>query len=174
MQGTVSEKGALAQSRIKHGSKLIILSVQPSDETIQLNLAITSTLPSTATPTDKAAVMNNPVLQGLQLVDEEFGGAIDMVIGTYDLPLFLWNEPIHTCKETRLTAMSTIFGWAVYGAGSCQSNGTTMLANLEDSQLGEALTKLWEIDRVPEASVMTAEEASANQAIRGETGRRCH
>ncbi len=97
-----------------------------------------------------------------------------MVIGTYDLPLFLRNEPICTGKETRLTAMSTIFGWAVYGAGSCQSNGTTMLANLEDSQLGEALTKLWEIDRVPEASVMTAEEASANQAIRGETGRRCH
>ena len=155
MRGTVSDK------RLKHWARVGISTVHPSEVDISLRVAITSTLPPSTSPPDKSKVAEHTLLSGLELADPDFGGAIDFIIGTSDLPLFWGEEGKKFSVEDRLTVISTIFGWTVSGPLSEDYNITALKVEIVDEDLDQAFQALYELDQVPKATTLTAEEQSA-------------
>lgn len=84
-------------------------------------------------------------------------------MGTYDQLHFLLHEPLKTCLASRITAVSTIFGWTVAGPSSTTDNITALTVKLQNNHLDELLAKSWELKKVPSAPKYQSEEESALQ-----------
>lgn len=156
MRGTVSE------ARVKHAAKVELTNVFPSQEAIEVTAAIAHSLPPTNKPASTQEIIQQPLLKNLHLADPEFGGEIDILIGTYDLPLFLQHDAMKFDATTRLTAASTIFGWVVSGPAPSKESSTILKVDLvNDAALDEALNKMYTLEQVPAAPALTPEETSA-------------
>ncbi len=58
----------------------------PSEDSAELTMAVTPKLPPSTPPPDPEFITRNPILKNLQLADGDFGGWMDVLIGTLDLP----------------------------------------------------------------------------------------
>ncbi len=154
MRGTVSE------SKLKHWTTVTLSTVQPSEVDIPIGVAIAPTLPAASPPENPGQVAKHELLEGLPLADPEFGGQIDLIIGTNDLPLVWVDGDKRFSAEARMTAVNTIFGWTVSGPSKQQSGEVTTM-KVEISEDIKLFNAMYELEQVPTASSMTDEEKSA-------------
>ncbi len=157
--------GSVSSATLKHGTTVGIRPAFPSPERVELDVAITP-LPFSSTPPDNTEdVVNNPILHGIRLADGELGGPIDLIVGTYDQPHFLLNDPLKSCLQSRITGISTIFGWTVAGP-STDGTITTLSVELQQNNLDTLLTRMYLLEKVPAVSRYSPEEESALHQFR--------
>ncbi len=162
---SVQMTGSVSSATLKHGTTIGIRPAFPSPERVELDVAITP-LPFSSTPPDNTEdVVNNPILRGIRLADGELGGPIDLIVGTYDQPHFLLNDPLKSCLQSRITAVSTIFGWTVAGP-STDGTITTLSVELQQNNLDTLLTRMYLLEKVPAVSRYSPEEESALHQFR--------
>ena len=146
---------ANTDATLKHCVTVKVRPAFPSEESITLTMAVAPRLPSTTPPPNKDDIARNRLLQGLQLADGDFGGQVDVIIGTLDYPLCLNPVP------TKFCAVSTIFGWTVSGPLPSPSNITALKIELKEDDLNVALRQLWELEKIPKVTRLSPEDESA-------------
>ncbi len=127
--------GANTDATFKHCVTVKVRHAFPSEESVALTMAVAPRLPSTTPPPNKDDIARNFLLQGLQLAYGDFGGQVDVIIGTLDYPLCLNPVPMKFCAVSRLSAVSTIFGWTVSGPLPSPSNITALKIELKEDDL---------------------------------------
>ena len=153
--------GATSNSPLKHCVSVKVCPTFPSDDYVELTMAVHSKLPPATPPPNPEEFINNPILKGIQLVDADFGGRVDILIGTLQFAPCLNPVPIRHCPSSRVSAMSSIFGWLVTGPLPPTNQVTALKVDLKEDETYELCQKLWELERVPEATRNTPEEESA-------------
>ncbi len=156
-------KGVNADTNLRHCVSVEVKPAFPSEDSVVLTMAVTPRLPASTPPPKKEDIISNPLLMGLQLADADFGGKVGVIIGTLDYPLCLNPVPTNFCPASRLSAVSTIFGWTVSGPLPSPSNITSLKIELKEDDLDSALQRLWELEKLPEVSRFSSEEDSAIQ-----------
>ncbi len=107
--------GATSNSPLKHCVSVKVCPTFPSNDYVELTMAVHSKLPPATPPPNPEEFINNPILKGLQLADADFGGRIDILIGTLQFAPCLNPVSVRHCPSSRVSAMSSIFGWLVTG-----------------------------------------------------------
>ncbi len=155
-------RGAVAEKQIKHWATVNISTIIPSEFDVPLGVAIVNDLPPATPPKDGAAVAKNPMLNGLTLADPYFGGKLDLIIGTNDLPMLWGNDGRKFSMADRLTAVNTAFGWVVSGSAlPASKSGTSLRVEVTEDRDHQLFQKMYELEKVPEAIKLTPEEESA-------------
>jgi len=145
-QGSVRSKSYVT-------TKLMSTSSSFSTEPVQLSIIPKAIV--TPAPSNTSEVVTKALDMGISLSDPELGGKIDVVLGG-DLPWRLCGESI-SIPPYRF--ISTQFG---YGAiGPLSHNAAVLTITNADSSLSEDLTKLWALDRVPEAAQLSLVDQQA-------------
>ena len=172
-------KGTVAESKISHWATLDVSTVHPSAVSIPVGVAIAPTLPAATPPEKPQEVAKHKLLQGLSLADPQFGGQLDVIIGTNDLPLFWTSDEKKFCAEARITAINTIFGWSVSGPAASSNKNEEMVSlkvELTEDEDAKLFQTMYQLEKVPTALKLTQEEKSAveqfNSSVKqGDDGR---
>ncbi len=124
-----------------------------SSSTIEFSV-IPHALKSTP-PADRDVVLDLAAQNGLGLSDPQMGGCVDILLGQ-EHPWDLCGE---VTKTDRHRFISTHFGYGVIGP---LSGSTRVLSIITPAtQLDEDLGRLWAMDKVPEASPLSADDQAA-------------
>ena len=150
--------GLVSDTTIKQYCTLNISTALPSDFDLELSMAIASRIPDSTPPPNIQSVLNNS-MNASQL--DTLGGKIDVLISTGDLSYFLLPDHVRICPHSGLTAVSTVFGWSLMGRLKDDDQVTMMRVELVRNETHLACTKLWELEKVPQADKRTPEERSA-------------
>ena len=115
-------------------------------------------------------VANLPHIRGLQLADPKFffPGKIDVLLGENILDKVLLPQSQSGPPGTP-SAWNTIFGWAVRGVFTPDSEESVARADVNVVSVSEdrCLTKFWEVEEVPSHSThLTQVEESVEQHYR--------
>ena len=153
--------GLVSDTTVKQYCTLNISSALPSDFDLELSMAIASKIPDSTLPPNIQSVLNNSIIKGERLADGHLGGKIDVLISTGDLSYFLLPDHVRICPHSGLTAVSTVFGWSLMGRLKDDDQVTMMRVELVPNETHLACTKLWELEKVPQADKRTPEERSA-------------
>ncbi len=95
------------------------------------------------------------------MADEKFGGKLDLIIDTSDMPLF-WSEGDKKFSlDSRITAVNTVFGWTVSGPAASDSKATTLTVDVLEDSDSKLLHQMYQLEKVPTATTLTDEEKSA-------------
>jgi len=155
-------KGAVAEKQIKQWATVNLTTIIPSEVDMPLGVAIVKDLPSATPPEDATSISKNSMLVGHNLADPYFGGKLDIIIGTNDLPMLWENNERKFSAEKRLTAANTIFGWVVSGSATAPAKtGTSLRVEVTEDNDSQLFQQMYELEKVPEASTHTPEEESA-------------
>lgn len=156
----------VAEARIKHAAKFELSSILSPDKSVEFTAAISPSLPPTNKPAKPEEVAKNPLLAGLHLADSDFGGDIDVLVGTYEIPCLLQGQDaMKYDSNSRFIATQTIFGWVVTGPALSQDSTVLKVDVMECQKLDDTLGKLFELEKVPTtaAATMTPDEQAAVQ-----------
>ncbi len=128
-----------------------------------INFIVVPNLISTTVPPNRDEILKTPCLKDATLADPNFGGAIDIFIGVSDIDDCVTEGPR---KVDGLRLFQTPFGLSVSGPCSTKlpvgANAASFQSALPD-ELNSKLTKLWELDQVPEAPSCFPEDSKAVQ-----------
>ncbi len=108
-------------------------------------------------PDDVNQIVNKPELRHYSLADPELGGKVDMVLGVKQTSALTTGCPF---QVGTLQALPTQLGLCL--SGPLDSAARLSVNTISSSPtLEEDLSRLWELDKVPEASAYSEEEKSA-------------
>ncbi len=154
--------GAVKNGKTTHSSSVTVSTVIPSAMAQDIDIALVQTLPTVTPPGNVKHIKALELLKDKKLADPELGGKLDGIIGAPELPYF-WAVGGHQfCTLERLTVIDTCFGWSVSGwsADSSSENDTATLNSeiKNDQDIDDMFHKLYELEKVPQASLLTEDE----------------
>ena len=161
--------GLVSDTTFKQYYTLNISTALLSDFDLELSMAIASRIPDSTPPPNIQSVLNNS-MNASQM--DTLGGKIDVLISTGDLSYFLLPDHVRICPHSGLTAVSTVFGWSLMGRLKDDDQVTMMRMELVPNDTHLACTKLWELEKVPEADKRTPEERSAVKQLQQHLSRK--
>ena len=130
-------------------------------QTKPINFIVVPSLITTVTPTNRDDILKASCLTNAELADPSLGGPVDIFIGVSDIDDCVTESPK---KVDGLRLIKTPFGLSV--SGPCTSkpavgaNAAIVETALPDD-LNSNLSRLWELDQVPEAPSCSADDAKA-------------
>ncbi len=122
-----------------------------------VTFTVTPSLEPISTPNNVSEILKKPELRHYSLADSDLGGRVDLVLGVTQTSALTTGCPFQVGD---LQALPTQLGLCL----SCplDSSSRPVVSTVTSSTSLEAdLSRLWELDKVPEASTLTADEQSA-------------
>ena len=156
--------GAVASTKLKQSAIVGIRPAFPSQDRVELEVAIMPRSLASTPPSNREEVANHPKLQDIRLADEEMGGPIDFIIGAQVHTSIMQEKALKTCDELSIIAVPTIFGYTVGGSTTTSSDNAITSLQVElkqDSHLDHLLTRLWEFESVPTPTKYSPDEEAA-------------
>ncbi len=167
----VSLNGLGKQVHSKYYVITTLLSSSRSYSTQPITFAVVPHLVCTTVPEDKDEILASATLQNASLADPELGGRVDVFLGNLDLE----DIVLSTYKDGKLRIIATPFGISVAGPISKGSSSTLAVTSAVPDDLQNNLSRLWELDRVPEAPTQSPDDAKVlehfNNTVRTVNGR---
>ncbi len=114
-------------------------------------------------PDDPDALTQSPVLQQAPLLaDPDFGADVDIYLGSLDIVSCITDGP---SVADGLSIYHSPFGLCVSGprSSSTSTTASTLATSAVPDDLPDALAKLWELDQVPEAPILSPDDVQAVQ-----------
>jgi len=167
----VSLNGLGKQVHSKYYVITTLLSSSRSYSTQPITFAVVPHLVCTTIPEDKDEILASATLQNASLADPELGGRVDVFLGNLDLE----DIVLSTYKDGKLRIITTPFGISVAGPISKGSSSALAVTSAVPDDLQNNLSRLWELDRVPEAPTHSPDDAKVlehfNDTVRTVNGR---
>ena len=149
--------GIVGTTRCKHTVKSDVCSVDYRFKLPNVTFIVIPSLKPLNKPNKVTEILKMPELRHFSLADSDLGGKVDLLLGVKPSSTLTTGTPFQVGE---LMAWPTQLGLCL----SCPLDvAASPVANTVSSvpDLDADLTKLWELDRVPEASCLTQEEQSA-------------
>ncbi len=133
--------------------------------------AVVPHLVCTTVPEDKDEILASATLQNASLADPELGGRVNVFLGNLELE----DIVLSTYKDGKLRIIATPYGISVAGPISKGSSSALAVTSAVPDDLQNNLSRLWELDRVPEAPTHSPDDAKVlehfNDTVRTVNGR---
>jgi len=148
--------GAYGEGVSKHWVQLSLRSRHDPALSVDLILSVIPKLPNAYPPNRKEEIAATPHLKDLQLADPDFGGALDLLIGSLDYGRCVKGS-LEYNLAFNIAALPTIFGWTVTGPLDYQPPKTnTLKIGSPNDQLSQDLSLLWELEKTPAITDLTS------------------
>jgi len=124
-----------------------------------ISFVIVSKLSPAGIPEHKEAILSHPQLRDLHLADPDLGGKVDMLIGNLDLHKCTYDGSL---TFDGLRVLNSPFGWSIAGPLHGNAPAQTLIVTATTDSIQDDLSKLWELDKVPDVPTLSRED---NQVI---------
>ncbi len=120
-----------------------------------IRFTVISKLPKLQIPPNSSEILALPAFRTYRLADPELGGSVDILLGVHDC-LQMFTGPAFQVQG--LAALPTQLGLCLSGQLQSSDPPLALIATIPPTDLHEDLSKLWELDRVPESPKMSSED----------------
>ena len=149
--------GISGTARCQYTVTCSVMSVDSRYKLPDIMFTLIPSLEPIAKPSNVTEILNTPELRHYSLADADLGGRVDLVLGITQVTGLTTGKPF---QVGNMGALPTQLGLCLscpldHDARPAVNTVTTT------SDLDADISKLWELDRVPEAPTINAEEQSA-------------
>ncbi len=120
-----------------------------------INFTVISKLPHLQTPPNSSEILAHPSLRSYQLADPNLGGHVDLILGVTDSLALFTGE---TFRVQGMVAVPTQLGLCLSGPMLTTDPPPALVATVPPTDLQSDLSKLWELDQVPESPEHSSED----------------
>ncbi len=120
-----------------------------------IRFAIVPELPKLQVPSNSSEILTLPTFRTYRLADPKLGGSVDILLGVHDC-LQMITGPAFQVQG--LSALPTQLGLCLSGQLQSSESALALVATIPPTDLQDDLTKLWELDRVPESPELSSED----------------
>ncbi len=150
----MSLSGSFGEERCKFCVVTNLLSHSRSFQSKPITFTVVSKLKPAPVPSNREAILKLPSLHNFPLADPDLGGDVDLFLGNMDIDECVFEGSL---RFDGLKAIHTPFGLSI--AGPMHDNSQTLLTSVVPDDLQHDLSRLWELDQVPEAPSHSPEDA---------------
>jgi len=147
--------GPFANLNSKHFVMTKLLSHSRSFSSDPVKFAVVPRIKSVPVPPNREDILKLPELSLSTLADPDLGGDVDMYIGNMDMDQCIQDG---TIRFSGFKAIKTAFGVSLAGPLLSEDTATSFHTSVTPDDLKDNLSRLWELDRVPEAPTYTKED----------------
>ncbi len=150
--------GIVGATRCQYTVTCNIMSVDHRFKMPELTFTLIPSLDPIARPSNVKEILDTPALRHFALTDAELGGRVDLVLGVTQVTILSTGKMF---QVGNLGALPTQLGLCL----SCLLDDdarpavNTVVTTIADTEAD--ISRLWELDRVPDAPTLTPEEQSA-------------
>ncbi len=139
---------------------VILSSAHNTNASMDIDCFVVSKIPTTATPGNQHQIISDPVVKDLTLADPDLGGHIDIILGNKGRRQCVLAHTMDH-KDLGLGLTKTIFGWTISGPLKKPDKPPMFLVQTQDEELDNALSTLWEMDKVDPAPDLSPDDQQA-------------
>ncbi len=150
--------GIAGTTRCKFTVTTDVCSVDTQYKLHDVTFTVIPSLAPLSKPDGVEQILSGPELRHYSLADPDLGGKVDLVLGVTQTSALTTGCPF---QVGTLQALPTQLGLCLSGPMDSAARPSVRTVTSSSPTLEEDLSRLWELDKVPEASTHTAEEESA-------------
>ncbi len=147
--------GTTGEGQCKFAVTTSIMSSDGQYVSQPIRFAVVSELPKLQIPSNSSKILALPAFRTYRLADPKLGGSVDILLGVHDC-LQMFTGPAFQVQG--LSALPTQLGLCLSGQLQSSESPLALVATIPPTDLQEDLSKLWELDRVPESPKMSPED----------------
>ncbi len=153
----MSLSGSFGEERCKFCVVTCLFSHSRSFVSNPITFTVVSKLKPVPVPSNREEILKLPSLHNLPLADPELGGDVDLFLGNMDIDGCVFEGSL---RFDGLKAIHTPFGLSIAGPLHSDSPTQTLLTSVVPDDLQQDLSRLWEMDQVPEAPSHSPEDVA--------------
>ena len=142
-------EGAYGGGTSRHYVQVQLQSTHNSGKSVTLKLSVIPKLPTAYPPLRREDIATNPHLKDLELAGPDFGGPLDVLVGSLDCCKCLQGSFTYHA-EPDIAVSPSIFGWTVTGPMDYEPPTQLLKLQVKEDVLHQDLQRLWELEKTPE------------------------
>ncbi len=147
--------GTMGEGQCKFAVSTKLYSTDNRFQSDVINFTVISKLPHLQTPPNSSEILAHPSLRSYQLADPDLGGHVDLILGVTDSLALFTGE---TFRVQGMVAVPTQLGLCLSGPMLTTDPPLALVATVPPTDLQSDLSKLWELDQVPESPEHSSED----------------
>ncbi len=147
--------GTTGEGQCKFAVTTSIMSSDGQYVSQPIRFAIVPELPKLQVPSNSSEILTIPTFRTYRLADPKLGGSVDILLGVHDC-LQMITGPAFQVQG--LSALPTQLGLCLSGHLQSSESPLALVATIPPTDLQDDLSKLWELDRVPESPKLSPDD----------------